>query len=213
MTFGVELYRGCAGCDDVLCRAAPWLASYAGCNAMMYCCSPTLQALKPQSAHTTISGLVECCCFTSTETVGLLGTGAQDGHLDFHTQLLSSAERLVEVLLYVHRNRRLIRDESPGRPPRLSHTQLLSPEYTRLPQTRLLIQRGKNTRRLRARLCQTDGGVCVNPPQRSVSTCRLPVENSKPYIRRPPAHPLSGLHPTPAIRKANVRHPFDDGII
>ena len=28
--------------------------------------------------------LVECC-FTSTETVGLLGTGAQNGHLDFHT--------------------------------------------------------------------------------------------------------------------------------
>ena len=28
------------------------------------------------------------CCFTSTETVGLLGTGAQDDHLDF-TQLLS----------------------------------------------------------------------------------------------------------------------------
>ena len=25
------------------------------------------------------------CCFTSTETVGLLETGAQDGHLDFHT--------------------------------------------------------------------------------------------------------------------------------
>ena len=25
------------------------------------------------------------CCFTSRETVGLLGTGAQDGHLDFHT--------------------------------------------------------------------------------------------------------------------------------
>ena len=24
-------------------------------------------------------------CFTSTETVGLLGTGAQDGHLDSHT--------------------------------------------------------------------------------------------------------------------------------
>ena len=24
-------------------------------------------------------------CFTSTETVGLLGTGAQDGHLGFHT--------------------------------------------------------------------------------------------------------------------------------
>ena len=25
------------------------------------------------------------CCFTSTETVGILGTGAQDVHLDFHT--------------------------------------------------------------------------------------------------------------------------------
>ena len=33
------------------------------------------------------------CCFTSTETVGLLGTGAQSGHLDFHTapELLSDA--------------------------------------------------------------------------------------------------------------------------
>ena len=31
--------------------------------------------------------LVECC-FTSTEPLwGLLGTGAQDGHLDFHTAL------------------------------------------------------------------------------------------------------------------------------
>ena len=25
------------------------------------------------------------CCFTSTETVGSLGTGAQGGRLDFHT--------------------------------------------------------------------------------------------------------------------------------
>ena len=24
------------------------------------------------------------CCFMSTKTVGLLGTGAQDGYLDFH---------------------------------------------------------------------------------------------------------------------------------
>ena len=31
-----------------------------------------------------VGWLVECC-FTSTETVGLLGTGAQDGHLDFYT--------------------------------------------------------------------------------------------------------------------------------
>ena len=25
------------------------------------------------------------CCFTTTETIGLLGTGAQGGYLDFHT--------------------------------------------------------------------------------------------------------------------------------
>ena len=29
--------------------------------------------------------LLVVCCFTSTETVGLLGTGAQNGHLDSHT--------------------------------------------------------------------------------------------------------------------------------
>ena len=29
---------------------------------------------------------------------------------------------VVEALLYVHRNRRLVRDGSPGRPPRLSHS-------------------------------------------------------------------------------------------
>ena len=38
------------------------------------------------SLYSTWNKLVECC-FTSTETVGLLGTGAQDGHLDFHTAL------------------------------------------------------------------------------------------------------------------------------
>ena len=35
------------------------------------------------------------CCFTSTETVGLLGTGPQDVHLDFHT----APELRVAVLL------------------------------------------------------------------------------------------------------------------
>ena len=33
------------------------------------------------------------CSFTSTEIVGLLGTGAQDGHLDFHT-----APELCEII-------------------------------------------------------------------------------------------------------------------
>ena len=36
------------------------------------------------SADDSVGWLVECC-FASTETVGLLGTGAQDVHLDFHT--------------------------------------------------------------------------------------------------------------------------------
>ena len=35
---------------------------------------------------------------------------------------LQQRHSLVEVLLYVHRNRRLIRDGSPGRPPRLLHS-------------------------------------------------------------------------------------------
>ena len=36
------------------------------------------------------------CCFTSTETVGVLETGAQDVHLDFHTapQLRSECEKI-----------------------------------------------------------------------------------------------------------------------
>ena len=40
-------------------------------------CAAVRAALRPWT-------LVERC-FTSTETVGLLGTGAQDGHLDFQT--------------------------------------------------------------------------------------------------------------------------------
>ena len=53
------------------------------------------------------------------------------------TQLLSSADLcsssvllyvVVEVLFYVHRNRRFIRDGSPGRPPRLSHSTWALPD-------------------------------------------------------------------------------------
>ena len=40
------------------------------------------------------------CCFTSTETVVVLGTGAQDGHLDFHTAPASFESP--SMLLYVH---------------------------------------------------------------------------------------------------------------
>ena len=39
------------------------------------------------------------CCFTSTETVSLLGTGAQDVHLDFHTapELVRSFGKILEI--------------------------------------------------------------------------------------------------------------------
>ena len=67
-----------------------------------------------------------CCCFLDQmfyvqrdHNHGLLRTGSHDGNLTF-TQVLSSVDD--EVLLYVHRNCRLIRDGSPGRPPRLSHS-------------------------------------------------------------------------------------------
>ena len=44
------------------------------------------------------------CCFTSTETVGLLGTGAQDGHLDFHTAPELSALPYAWTYIYMMMN-------------------------------------------------------------------------------------------------------------
>ena len=40
---------------------------------------------KKEEEEKRIRRMLAECCFTSTETVGLLGTGAQDSHLDFHT--------------------------------------------------------------------------------------------------------------------------------
>ena len=49
--------------------------------------------------------------------------GAQDVHLDFHTAPGALCEfTVVEVLLYVHRNRNLINGGSRGRPPRPSRS-------------------------------------------------------------------------------------------
>ena len=48
------------------------------CRGWKYWCHPHCWTQDTMSVF-----LVECC-FTSTETVDLLGTGAQDGHLDFH---------------------------------------------------------------------------------------------------------------------------------
>ena len=69
------------------------------------------------------------CCFTSTETVGVLGTGVQDVHATF-TQLLSS--KLVsyrvqccltstETIMLI-----ILGSGSPGRPPRLSQNGVVS---------------------------------------------------------------------------------------
>ena len=65
--------------------------------------------------------LVECC-FTSTETVGLLGTGAQDVHLDFHTAPALRVVLSFNVALRPQRPYGLLGTESPGRPPRLPHS-------------------------------------------------------------------------------------------
>ena len=40
------------------------------------------------------------CCFTSTETVGLLAIGAQDGHLDFHTVPELCSFHMDRIVLY-----------------------------------------------------------------------------------------------------------------
>ena len=53
------------------------------------------------------------CCFTPTETVGLLGTGAQDVHLDFH-KLLSSVVREGPFCFTSTEARWLIRDGDRG---------------------------------------------------------------------------------------------------
>ena len=56
------------------------------------------------------------CCFTSTETVGLLGTGAQDVHFDFHTA--------PELCIFVHLTLHLNHDRAlpPTHSPQKSHT-------------------------------------------------------------------------------------------
>ena len=53
---------------------------------------------------------------------GLLGTGAQDVHLDFHTPSVLCSVSAVQCCFTSTETVRTIRDGSPGRPPRLSHT-------------------------------------------------------------------------------------------
>ena len=59
---------------------------------------------EPRTATSTFTQLLSLvrvmaeCCFTSTETVGLLGTGAQDGRLDFHTAPELCGETMLDTL-------------------------------------------------------------------------------------------------------------------
>ena len=64
------------------------------------------------------------CCFTPTETVRTIRDGKPRTPISIFTQLLSYEREteLSSVLLYVHRDVGSIRDGSPGRPPRLSHS-------------------------------------------------------------------------------------------
>ena len=73
------------------------------------------------------------CCFTSTETIRTIMDGVPRTATSTFTQLLSSGPSNVEVLLYVHRNRRFITDGSPGRPPRHSHS-----SWALMPSNRLI---------------------------------------------------------------------------
>ena len=69
----------------------------------------------------TIIGEPEITCFA-------IGSNDPDVHILAVGDVMESKGNVVvvvvvvAVLLYVHRNRRLIRDGSPGRPPRLSHS-------------------------------------------------------------------------------------------
>ena len=63
-------------------------ASVSRRRAAVYCVVELSVALRAQQGWLT-------CCFTSTETVGLFGAGAQDVLLDFHT-----APELCYVLFY-----------------------------------------------------------------------------------------------------------------
>ena len=66
------------------------------------------------------SQLLLKCCFRSTETVGLLGTGAQDVHLDFHTPPeLSNFQCWLMGFRVLWRNQLQQRSEEGNRKPML----------------------------------------------------------------------------------------------
>ena len=65
-----------------------------------------------------------CCVLQSVSMLMLFVSGKTGCWMNYQSSVTfpGQSDLMVEVLLYVHRNRRLIRDRSPGRPPRLSHS-------------------------------------------------------------------------------------------
>ena len=92
------------------------------------------QQIKPSSGPSEVKQLSPVACVMTLVIVAVvvvvvvvavvvLLIALYSAVLRTRTDSLSSHVILpVEVLLYVHRYRRLIRDRSPGRPPRLSHS-------------------------------------------------------------------------------------------
>ena len=82
---------------DDLSQSSPYLCATHECRTV--CCSLDVS---PEVQMQTLLTLK--CCFTSTETVGLLGTGAQDGHLDFHTAPGTDTDLHGPIYIYIHRS-------------------------------------------------------------------------------------------------------------
>ena len=92
-----------AGVSGSLCRVALWGISEAPCHH-----PPPYLAFFVGGVRWKAWGgggggtvLMLKCCFTATETVGLLGTGAQGGHLNFHTgpELCTFASLLIMTVI------------------------------------------------------------------------------------------------------------------
>ena len=61
-------------------------------------------------------------CAARARTRDWVGGGACECKFTCMCMCVQCTRLIVEVLLYVHRNHRLIRDGNPGRPPQLSHS-------------------------------------------------------------------------------------------
>ena len=104
----------------------------------LHCPASTSNDMQPWPQHH--SSLCYCCSFVSKRLLSCTHTSIEDttgwfcscscwlyvAKAAMNCTLLTGFV-VVEVFLYVHRNRRLIRDGSPGRPPRLSRSSCEQP--------------------------------------------------------------------------------------